>query len=320
MFYGANGHFDYSAPISQQIANLQTMKMTSYRVAFEPGNATCLTYLQNLATALKGTGITMICLVDTSMCDGNGNLFLTEAAAYQAGYQMGYACASALVPLGVNIFECGNELDAKSNIRTYAGEQGGVAVDFQNVNFPSLRGVLTGCYDGIRAVGGPSVRIASNAFTACSIACADMLWDGKQPDGTCGHTPVRWDITNWHNYEDYGNPFDGTMSMDYMKPDINLCDHLQAKYIDKNGNSLPIMFTEWNSRASDTDAQRSAWASTFMGWAYGLRKQLNLLAICGYQLYNGSPFGMMNQADGSIVQTFGTTVQSFISSNPDSGT
>lgn len=310
MFYGVNGHYDYSESIAQQIADLKTMGFTSYRVAYE-GNSTSLSYLQNLATALKGTGITPIVCIDSSMCDGNGNLYPTEAAAYAAGYAYAQPVAAALVPLGVTIFECGNELDTKNNILTIPGVLGGLAADFNCANFPSLRGVLTGVYQAVRDVGGPSVQIASNAFTAGDIACADMLWDGKQPDGTSGHTPVRWDITNWHNYQIYGDPISGAMALDYQKPTFNLCDHLTAKY------GKPIIFTEWNGSAGDTDAQRAAWATQFMTEAqyYAKIGLFPIQAICCYQLYNGSPYGVMN-GPGQVEATFGTTVQSFIAANP----
>jgi hypothetical protein len=308
MFYGVNGHYDYNQSIAQQVADVKMMGFTSYRATYE-GNDASLTYLKNIATALKGTGITLVCCIDLSMCDSTGALFTSEALAYQTGFNEGLLVAQALVPLGVTIFECGNELDSKNNIRTYVGEQGGVAVDFQNSVFPALRGVMNGCMTAVRLVGGSKVKCASNGFTAASIAVADMLWDGTQPDGTSGHMPVRWDITSWHNYEDYGNPFDGTMSMDYQKPNINLCDHLKAKF------GKPILFTEWNSKASNTDAERSAWATQFMTGARNAKDVFGIMGIMVYQLYCGDPWGVVN-FDLTIKQSFGQTVKNFIAANP----
>jgi hypothetical protein len=194
MFYGANGHYDYLQSIDEQIAGLRTMGMETgyYRVTYE-GHQHSLDYLHNLARALRGTGIRMICCINMSMCNADGELYENESGAFHAGYKAGFNGAKTLVPLGVTIFEMGNELDAKEGIRTpEQAVQGGMTWDFLNSHFPGLRGVMNGCMSAVRAVGGPTVQIASNAFTACSIACADMLWDGTQPDGSTGHPKLRF--------------------------------------------------------------------------------------------------------------------------------
>jgi hypothetical protein len=278
-----------------------------YRVTSEGGGES-LDYLCALAKALQGTGIIMDCCIDLSMTTGDGELFTTESEAFDAGWEAAYTTASALVPLGVGIFETGNELDAKNGIRVpVQSVQGGVPEDFSNDIFPILRGVLNGCTSALRLVGGSSVQVASNGFTACSFACSDMLWHGTQPDGSTGHTPIRWDITNWHNYEDYGSMLD--MSMDYEKPNTNLLDHLKAAY------GKPIIVTEWNSKESNDDDQRSAWATQFMGEMYGARELFDVRALIVYQLFCGDPWGVVN-FDCSIQSTFGETVRDFIAANP----
>lgn len=299
MFYGANGHYDYSQTLAQQIAGLQTMRMTAYRVTYE-GNQTSLTYLQNLANALKGTGIQMICCIDLSMTDSTGTIYPTEAAAYNAGYQVGLTVGNALIPLGVTIFETGNELDAKNGIRIpVQAVQGGIIQDFNNALFPAFKGVLRGCMAALREVGGSTIQIASNAFTACSTAMADYLWNQG----------IQWDITNWHNYEDYG--LLSNMSMDYQKPNMNVWDHLMSKY------GKPILITEWNAKQSDTDAQRAQWATTFLNdtLTWNTLFPGSVMGVCVYQLFNGTPWGVLNP-DGTIQQSFGQTVHDFIINHP----
>ena len=144
--------------------------MSSYRATYE-GDPISLCYLQNLANALQGSGITLLCCIGLPMCDGSGQLFANESSAFAAGYAMGLEAAQTLVPLGVTLVECDNELDAKNGIRTpVQAVQGGVPWDFQNTLFPALRGVINGCMTAVRSVGGPRVQCASNAFTACSAA------------------------------------------------------------------------------------------------------------------------------------------------------
>lgn len=298
MFYGANGHYDYPQSIATQITGLQTMGMTNYRVTYE-GNQTSLTYLQNLATALKGTGITMICCIDLSMCDSNNVLYVNEAAAFNAGYLEGATVAQALIPLGVTIFETGNELDAKNGIRIpVQAVQGGIIQDFDSSKFAAFKGVIKGCMAALRQYGGSSIQIASNAFTACSIAMSDYLWNAG----------IQWDITNWHNYEDYG--LLSNMSMDYQKPNVNVWDHLM-KY------GKPILISEWNAKASDTDAQRAVWATTFLDDARNWNSLFpgSVLGVSVYQLYNGTPWGVLN-GDNTVQQTFGQTVKNYIAAHP----
>ena len=307
MFYGANGHFDYSQTIAQQIAGLQLMGMTSYRVTYENSTAS-LNYLVSLAQALAGTNITPIVCIDLDMAPG-GTLYASEGAAYAGGFAAGQTVAQALAPYGVNFYETGNELDAKNGIRIpVQAVQGGIPQDFANSLFPILRGVINGCMAAIRTYQ-PAALIVSNAFTACSTACADMLWDGRQPDGSYGWPQLRWDVTNWHNYEDYG--LMSQMSMDFQKPTTNVWDHLMCKY------GRPIICTEWNGKQSDTDAQRATWATTFLNDATKWAKLFpgSILAVCVYQLFNGTPWGVLN-ADGTVESTFGTTVKNYIAANP----
>lgn len=306
IFYGINGHFDDSQTIAQHIADMQTLGITMYRCTYE-GSATSLNYLVNLAKALQGTGIQLYCCIDLSMTSDGTNLWGSEQLAYQYAYGVGMQVAGALAPLGVVYFECGNELDTKNGVQPTGGTQGGVIADFSAAVWPILRGVVAGCMAGIRALALPGVQCASNAFTRGGLAAMDMLWFGTAPDGSSGYLPVRWDITAFHNYEDYGSLL--CMSLDFAKPYANILEHLSRVY------QRPIVISEWNGKASDTDVQRAAWASRFMTEMYTNRFKYNVASIMVYELY-GSPWAVMS-SPGNVLSTFGTTVQSFIAANPD---
>jgi hypothetical protein len=53
--------------------------------------------------------------------------------------------------------------------------------------------------------------------------------------------------------------------------------------------------------------------------AYQNRYRWNIAAIIVYAMY-GSPWNVLDGTTNAVISTFGTTVQSFISSNPDTGT
>ena len=57
--------------------------------------------------------------------------------------------------------------------RTAAGD---LPQDFNNTNWPILRGALRGMIDGVKSVQ-PNARCGVN-FVYAHIAAADMLWEG----------------------------------------------------------------------------------------------------------------------------------------------
>lgn len=304
-FYGCNAHFDDSQTIAQHISDMKVMGFKTMRISYNFGTslATLVQYAQ--AIQADNTGIQMCCCIALPQA----NSFSTEAQAYAACYQTGFLVASTLGPLGVKIYESGNELDQGPGMIVSGNNLGGFTTDFSNSLFQILRGEIRGCIDGIHAAG--PYTAGSNAFTQCGIACTDMLWNGTQPDGSTGHLPVRWDVTVWHNYEDYG-PMVGVPRA-FAAGSCNIFEHLNRSY-----GGVPIIITEWNGKASDTDPQRAHWATRFMAEAYNNRYKYNIAFICVYALY-GSPWNVMASA-GVPLATFGTTVQTFITNNPDTGT
>jgi hypothetical protein len=308
-FWGANAHFDDTQSIAQHISDLKTMGMKTMRMAYEFGSS--LTTLIAYATAIQtdNTGIQMCVCLDVSLTSDGTNLWTSEQLAYNYALSTAMTVVSALAPLGVLIYEAGNEMDTKNGINI-SDPLGGFASDFSNTVVPIFRGLQRGCIDGVHAAH-PGALCASNAYTQCSIGLADMMWLGTQPDGSSGHPVVRWDLTNWHNYEDYG-PMVGIprgASAGYC----NMYEHLNRTY-----GGVPIIVTEWNGKSSDTDPQRANWASRWMGEAYNNRYKYNIAFVCVYEMY-GTPWNILTGTPGQVESTFGTTVQTFITNNPDTG-
>lgn len=303
IFYGANTHFDDSQSIAMHIAGLKTMGMKLMRMTYEwSGLSTLVSYAQALQT--DGTGIQMLCCLDL----GIGG-YATEALAYAATVAAVQPVVQALAAVGVRLFECGNEMDTKLGINT-GDPQGGLPSDYSAALVPIFRGVQRGAIDAVHSV--PGCLAGSNAYTVCSIALSDMMHDGTNTDGSKASTgPMRWDWTSWHNYEDYG-PLVG-VELGNSRRWVNVYEYLNRRY------GVPIIISEWNGKASDTDAQRASWASRFMYEALANKYKYNIAAWIVYEMY-GSPWQVLDPVANTPISTFGTTVQSFITANPDTGT
>ncbi len=307
LFYGANGHFDDVQTIAFHIAGMKTMGMKIMRITWEgPSSiASLIAYAQ--AFQADGTGLQLYVCLDVEIQSG-GVIFTTEAAAYATTFSNVLPVVQALAPYGVTIFECGNEADTKQGINI-GDPQGGLPSDFSNTLVPIFRGVQRGAIDAVHAV--PGCLACSNAYTVCSIALSDMMWYNFNPDGSAGSGPIRWDITAWHNYEDYGPLC--AVEMGNARPWVNIYEYCNRRY-----GGVPIVISEWNGKSSDTDPQRAAWATRHMTEAYNNRFRWNIASIIVYELY-GSPWQVLDPVTNVPISTFGTTVQSFITANPDPG-
>lgn len=308
IFYGGNSHWDDGHTPAQVIAGMKTMGMKVLRITDEGG--TSMTPITAIAQAFQAdnTGLQVMLCIDMSISPDGTNLYASEQAAYNAAFAAARADCLLLKPYGVTMYECGNEMDTKFGINI-GDPQGGGPWMFDPTKTNIFRGIQRGAIDGVHSV--PGCTALSNAYTVCSIGLADMMWNGTNPDGSLAASgPIRWDVTSWHNYEDYG-AMTG-VEMFNAGPWVNLFQELNRRY-----GGLPIFVTEWNAKASDTDAQRAVWANRFMYEGYANRYKYNIAGLVVYELW-GSPWNVLN-TDGTVQSTFGTTVQSFISSNPDSG-
>lgn len=305
IFYGGNTHWDFLSSGAQLVTQLKTMNFKVARITYE-GNSASLAMIVRCASAMAAdnTGLRLTVNIDVSMLSD-------ETSSYNKAYSQGAHVCTTLQPFKdvVIMYEAGNELETKNGINP-SGAQGTKPSDFDNTKWPMLRGATSGAIDGVRSVQQDAV-IASNAFTRCAFAASDMLWNGTNPDGSQAPKQVRWDVTNWHNYEDYGSMFH--MYKDFSVPGVlmNLMEYLYKTY------QKPIFITEWNAKASDTDAQRATWAQQVMREWWDNRKVYNIAGIVVYQLSGGSPWAVLSSTDTTVQTTFGDTVKTFIGNCPD---
>jgi hypothetical protein len=304
-FHGINGHYDYRYSASQLVRIMQNMGCSTYRIGCTD-DSTQISAVTAIAQAFQAAGLTLFVVMDINMYGSNGVLLASESAAYTRGYNCGAAVATALAPYGVLMYECGNELTRDSAIIIDGTNAGTKAQDFNNTNWPVMRGMMRGMMDGVKSIQ-PSAKCGIN-FCVADVGAADALWDGKQPDGTSGYQPLRWDMTTWHNYEIYGDIFD--IGTDGSGPGFDLPTYCKARY------GVPFLITEWNTGPEKSTTYRANYITTQYTNYYQARKTKNIQSAMLYELDSGNDtYGIM--IDGATVnQTYNAFV-GFIASHPD---
>jgi hypothetical protein len=282
-FFGMNGHWDYTYTPAQIVSMLKAMGCKSYRVGCSD-DPQQIAAVAKLAVAFQSAGMTLLVLINQGMTDANGNVLSGEGVAYNQAYMVGSTVANALKQYGVTMYECGNELTRQNSTILNFTEAGTKAVDFNNANWPAMRGVMRGMIDGVKSVQ-PGAKCGIN-FCVADVGAADALWEGMQPDGSRGYPKVRWDITTWHNYEVYGDIFD--IGTDGAGPGFDLPTYCKARY------GVPFMITEWNTGPEQTQAYRANYITTQLGEFYAARKTHNIQSVMYYVLDSGnSTYGIM---------------------------
>jgi len=304
-FYGMNGHSDYTYTPAQIVSCLKTLGCTIYRVGCTT-NPVQLNATIALAKAFQVAGLTLFVLIEQGMYDVNGNLYSSESVAYAQNQASAAIIANALMQYGVTLYECGNELTRDPGIivnTTYAGTN---IVDFQNANWPLMRGAMGGMIAGVKSVQ-PNAKCGIN-FCVADVGASDALWDGIQPDGTTGHAKVRWDLTTWHNYQIYGDILD--IGTDGSGPGFDLITYCKARY------GVPFLITEWNASPQQTEAYRATYITSEMGALYQVRKTHYLQSIMYYVLDSGdNTYGII--LNGVPINPPFSTFQSFVAANSD---
>jgi hypothetical protein len=304
-FYGMNGHFDYTYTPAQIVSMLKALGCTTYRVGTGADSGQ-LNALLGLAQAFKAAGMTLFVLIDHSLTDSSGNLFSNESVAYSAARATGATVAGALAPYGVTIYECGNELTRQNSTVmnfTYAGTK---VTDFNNTNWPIMRGVMRGLIDGVKSIQ-PNAKCGIN-FCVADTGASDALWDGMQPDGSGGHPVVRWDITTWHNYEVYGDIFN--IGQDGASPGFDLPTYCKARY------GVPFIISEWNANPEDSQTFRGTYITSHLGEFYQARKTHNIQSVIYFELDSGNnTWGVVN--NGVALNPPFSAFASFTAANPD---
>ncbi|EDZ99242.1 conserved hypothetical protein [Burkholderia sp. H160] len=305
MFYGMNGHFDYTYTPQQIVSILKSMGCTSYRIGVT-NDSTQLNAAIGLAQAFQAAGMTLVVLINQGVYDSNGNLWNGESAAYIQGYTVAQAVANALKPYGVTIYECGNELTRQNATVLDFNVAGTKAADFNNANWPVMRGVMRGMIDGVKSVQS-NAKCGIN-FCVNDVGAADALWDGMQPDGSGGYPTVRWDITTWHNYEVYGDVF--SLGADGAMPGFDLPTYCKARY------GVPFIITEWNTGPEKSESYRGSYITSKLAEFYQSRKTHNIQAVMYYVLDSGNTtYGIM--INGTPCNPAYSAFTSFTSVNPD---
>jgi hypothetical protein len=300
-----NGHYDYTYTPAQLVSILKGMGCTSYRVGCT-NDPTELNTVANLAQAFQSAGLTLLVLINQGLHDAKGNLLNGESGAYSQGYTVAAAVAKALMPYGVQVYECGNELTRQSAIIRDPTNAGTKAVDFNNTNWPVMRGVMRGMIDGVKSVQ-PTAKCGIN-FCVADVGASDALWDGMQPDGSGGYPQVRWDITTWHNYEVYGDIFD--IGTDGSGPGFDLPTYCKARY------GVPFIISEWNTGPEQTEAYRANFITTTLGRFYQERKTHGIQSVMYYVLESGDEtYGII--LDGTPLSPSYSAFTSFVATNPD---
>lgn len=304
-FYGMNGHYDYTYTPAQLVSIMKAMGCTTYRVGCG-SDSRSLTAVVNIAKAFQPAGLSLLVLIEGGVYDANGNVFASETQAYQTCYTTAQTIATALQPYGVTMYECGNELTRQNATVMNFSWAGSLASDFNNTNWPAMRGSMRGMIDGVKSVQ-PSAKCGVN-FCVADVGAADALWEGTQPDGTSGHQKLRWDITTWHNYESYGDIF--TISPDGAGPGFDLPTYCKARY------GVPFMITEWNAGPAQSQAYRANYITTQLGQFYAARKTHNIQSVMYYVLDSGNTsYGIM--INGTPNSAPYNAFTSFTASNPD---
>ncbi|MGC2038287.1 hypothetical protein [Paraburkholderia caledonica] len=304
-FHGINGHYDYRYTPAQVVSIMTNMGCSTYRVG-ATDDPTQLGAVVSLAQAFQAAGLTLFVLIDIGVRDWSNVLFASESVAYARGHSCGATVAAALAPYGVVMYECGNELTRDPAIILDSTNAGTKAVDFNNGNWPIMRGVMRGMIDGVKSAQ-PSAKCGIN-FCVADVGAADALWDGTQPDGTSGYPTVRWDLTTWHNYEVYGDIFD--IGSDGSGPGFDLPAYCKARY------GAPFLLTEWNTGPEKTQAYRADYISSRYATYYQARKTKNVQSVMYYVLDSGNAtYGLM--IDGVTLNLPYNAFVSFVASHPD---
>ncbi|WP_438390232.1 cellulase family glycosylhydrolase [Caballeronia sp. DA-9] len=304
-FYGMNGHWDDPYTPAQVVSILKGLGCTTFRVGCtnDPQQLAAVT---KLAAAFQAAGLTLFVLINQGMTDNNGNVFGSEDAAYSQGYAVASTVANTLKQYGVTMYECGNELTRQNSTILDFTQAGTKAVDFNNTNWPAMRGVMRGMIDGVKSVQS-NAKCGIN-FCVADVGAADALWEGMQPDGSRGYPRVQWDITTWHNYEVYGDIFN--IGSDGSGPGFDLPTYCKARY------NVPFMITEWNTGPEQSAAYRANYITTQLGEFYNARKTHNIQSAMYYVLDSGNDtYGLM--VSGATLNQPYNAFTSFSSSHPD---
>jgi hypothetical protein len=308
LMYGVNGHYDTQLSPAVIADRMSSLGASVFRVN-TGGDASTIAAAASIANHLNSVGKHTFPVIDAGLRDAGGALaYGSESDAYYAARAISTQVAQAFAPYGVTKYECGNELtrDPYIILPGHVADAGTKAIDFDNTNWPIMRGFMKGLIDGVKTVQ-PSAACGIN-FCKSDIGAADALWDGMQPDGSGGYPQIRWDITTWHNYEGDGDIFH--IGTDGAGPSFNLPIYAKARY------GKPFMMTEWNSDPNQGTTHRASYIQTQLAEFQAHRSTEAFQSAMFYELDGGTQWGL-TEADGTPLDPPYTAFQSFVSAHPD---
>jgi hypothetical protein len=306
--YGVNVHRDTALTPAAVAAAMGALGASVLRVN-TGGSAGTIGQAAAIAQAVHAAGLKIMPVIDAGLRDSNQNLaYSTESGAYSASRTIGANVATAMAPYGVTMYECGNELtrDGYIILPGEVGDAGTKAIDFDNTNWPLMRGFMRGLIDGVKSVQ-PSALCGIN-FCKSDVGASDALWDGMQPDGTGGHPTVRWDLTTWHNYEVDGDIFH--IGTDGAGPSFNLPIYVKARY------GKPFLMTEWNSDPNQSLDHRASYIAKQLEEFRTARTTVAFESGMFFDLDGGTEWGLTG-GDGTPLDPPYSAYQSYVIAHPD---
>lgn len=295
-FYGANAHWDYSWSPQTIVDHLHQINSLRLRLDVNINDVSTINTVNRIAGTIRAIDPNIKVLAVLGMCGAalcppstwhGWNSDATSDTNYGMAYDGARLAAQSLGSVGVADFECGNEMIVDPRVFPAPGAEGDVPHQYGNpIDWAKMRETIRGLRDGVNSVN-TSFRKYVN-FTSGNVAASDMLWNGQTPNGTDAPyqdaTPLRWDVTSWHNYRVNGDPFafvsrgHGTFSV---------IQYAHDHY------GVPISITEWNGGPEDSDQTKAAWTDQLLRETLANRAALGIESIMIYQMDGGGPdFGL----------------------------
>jgi hypothetical protein len=269
-FYGVNGHYNqggpYTANIAQQVKDMQAMGIQSIRQ--DASSMAQMTALANLIPQFEPIVIQPIFNMYPSAST-------SETDAYNAYHTYGVTLAGQFAGK-VPVIELMNEPEVQY-FPSDPAHHGQDITDMaaSNSAWPAFRGAVRGFIDGFRSVDTTKkTLIASPSVGWLHYGILDGLWNGKAPDGTSGHPTVRWDVTNYHWYQDNGSIENAGYTF------TNVLQYLKTAY------ALPIMMTEIGVQKSESESAINSYVSTETAFYAANAGKYGIIGVSWYELYN----------------------------------
>lgn len=269
-FYGVVGHYIdggvYSTNLTQQVADMQSIGLKTFRQ--EARSTAQMTTLLNLLPSYAP-------IVVQPIFNQWPNSAGSETSTYNTYFTYGQTIAGQFAGK-VPVIELMNEPEVQyfSTNPTSNGQQvtNWAASASQ---WPALRGACRGFIDGFRSIDTTKkTLIASPSVGWLHYGILDGLWNGTDPGGGSGGAVVRWDLTNFHWYEDFGN----------IESAGNTATNV-LQYL-KNAYGVPIILTEIGVQRTIAESAINSYISTQMAFYATKASTYGIVGLTWYEMYN----------------------------------